>query len=138
MRKHLCRTVAFVALGLTTGLVATQANAESGLKLGITGFYRGAAGAVVGGSASPDPGSPIASTAGFGDFGRSSSGFRQEIRIDFTGQTTLDNGLTVGLLVGLDGRISPPSAARRPRRGRPGSISKAGSAICASARRPRR
>ena len=28
---------------------------------------------------------------------------RQEIRINFTGQTTLDNGITVGVLVGLNG-----------------------------------
>src|SRR5258705_12828295 len=28
---------------------------------------------------------------------------RQEIRVNFTGQTTLDNGITVGVVVGLNG-----------------------------------
>ena len=28
---------------------------------------------------------------------------RQEIRVNFTGETTLDNGITVGVLVGLNG-----------------------------------
>ena len=28
---------------------------------------------------------------------------RQEIRVNFTGQTQLDNGITVGVLVGLNG-----------------------------------
>jgi hypothetical protein len=28
---------------------------------------------------------------------------RQQIRVNFTGKTTLDNGMTVGVLVGLDG-----------------------------------
>jgi hypothetical protein len=28
---------------------------------------------------------------------------RQEIRVNFTGETTLDNGVTVGILVGLNG-----------------------------------
>jgi predicted porin len=41
--------------------------------------------------------------SGQGNFGRTSGGFRQEIRINFTGETTLDNGLTVGVLVGLNG-----------------------------------
>src|SRR5262249_17367110 len=102
MRKHLCGPAAFVTITLTTGLAAVQASAETGLKLGITGFYRGAARAVVG-SAPPDPGFPLDGTAGFGDFGRSSGGFRQELRIDFTGRTTLDNGLTLGVLIGFNG-----------------------------------
>jgi outer membrane protein OmpU len=99
MRRALYGTSALIAVGLATG----PAFADSGLKLGITGFYRGAAGAVIGGDSVPNPSFPFASTAGFGDFGRTSGGFRQEIRINFTGQTTFDNGLTVGVLVGING-----------------------------------
>ncbi len=42
-------------------------------------------------------------TAGLGNFDRQAVSMRQEIRINFTGQTTLDNGITVGVLVGLNG-----------------------------------
>jgi predicted porin len=97
MKKILCGTTALVAAGLLAG----EASAASGLKLGITGFYRGAMGATIGGdSAVTRSGSNI---IGFGDHGRTSGGFRQEIRINFTGETTLDNGLTIGVLVGLNG-----------------------------------
>src|ERR1700746_2493657 len=99
MRRALHGTNALIAVGLATG----PAFADSGLKLGITGFYRGSAGAVIGGDSVPNPSFPFASTAGFGDFGRPSGAFRQEIRINFAGQTTFDNGLTVGMLVGING-----------------------------------
>ena len=43
------------------------------------------------------------STAGLNSFGRQDVSMRQEIRVNFTGETTLDNGITVGVLVGLNG-----------------------------------
>src|SRR5437879_783564 len=102
MKKVLYGTTALVAAGLLAG----EASAASGLKLGITGFYRGAMGVTVGGdSVQTFAGTRggIATGSGQGDYGRTSGGFRQEIRINFTGETTLDNGLTVGVLVGLNG-----------------------------------
>jgi predicted porin len=94
MKKILYGTTALVAAGLAAG----QAEAASGLKLGITGFYRGAAGMTIGGESVQ-----TAPNSGQGAFGRTNGGFRQEIRINFTGETTLDNGLTIGVLVGLNG-----------------------------------
>jgi outer membrane protein OmpU len=98
MKKILYGTTALVAAGLAAG----QADAASGLKLGITGFYRGAGGFLVGGD-SDHRTTTFGSRIGDGDFGRTSGGFRQEIRLNFTGETTLDNGLTIGVLVGLNG-----------------------------------
>jgi outer membrane protein OmpU len=93
VKRTLLGTSALVA----AGLVAGQASAATGLKLGITGFYRGAGGAVIGGDSAQ-----TGVHSGLGDFGRTSGGFRQEIRLNFTGETTLDNGVTVGVLVGIN------------------------------------
>src|SRR5690242_3497424 len=107
MKKVLYGTTALVA----AGLVAGEASAASGLKLGITGFYRNAIGGTFGNS--PTTQYPLGSgpggngvgttTAGLGNFNRQNVSMRQEIRVNFTGQTTLDNGITVGVLVGLNG-----------------------------------
>src|SRR6185369_13802639 len=113
MKKVLYGTTALVA----AGLVAGEASAASGLKLGITGFYRNSIGGSFGnapttqnlagtGAFSPGGGVPSptgVTTFGLGNFGRQAVSMRQEIRINFTGQTTLDNGITVGVLVGLNG-----------------------------------
>src|SRR5580692_2021825 len=106
MKKLLLGTTALVA----AGLVAGEASAASGLKLGITGFYRNAIGGSFGNSPSTQTvhastGGAVTSfsTAGLGNFDRQAVSMRQEIRVNFTGQTTLDNGITVGVLVGLNG-----------------------------------
>jgi hypothetical protein len=93
MKKVLCGAAAALAVGLA----ANPARAASGLLLGITGFYRGAAGIVAGGE------SAAAGKFFLGDAARTDGGFRQEIRVNITGRTTLDNGMTVGVLVGLNG-----------------------------------
>ena len=107
MRKVLYGTTALVAVGLAAG----EASAASGLKLGITGFYRNSIGGSFGNS--PTTQYPLGSgpggagvgttTAGLGNFDRQNVSMRQEIRVNFTGETTLDNGITVGVLVGLNG-----------------------------------
>src|SRR6266446_582981 len=94
MKKALYGTTALVA----AAVVAGQADAASGLKLGITGFYRGAMGGSFG-SGDAVPGDP---TTGAGLAGRNNFAFRQEVRVNFTGSTTLDNGITVGVLVGIN------------------------------------
>ena len=97
MKKALYGTTALVA----AAVVAGQADAASGLKLGITGFYRGAMGGAFGTSNALVPG---LTTPGLGTglYGRENFAFRQEVRVNFTGSTTLDNGITVGVLVGIN------------------------------------
>src|SRR5215472_16609040 len=108
MKKVLYGTTALVA----AGLVAGEASAASGLKLGITGFYRNSIGGTFGNSPTSQhfgtgpvatPGGAGITTSGLGNFDRQNVSMRQEIRVNFTGQTTLDNGNTVGVLVGLNG-----------------------------------
>jgi len=107
MKRHLYGTTALVV----AGLVASESQAASGLKLGITGFYRNSIGGSFGNSPTtqfPGGGGPLAqgvgvTTAGLGNFDRQNVSMRQEIRVNFTGKTTLDNGITVGVLVGLNG-----------------------------------
>src|SRR5215470_9467126 len=98
MKKVLYGTTALVA----AGLVAGEASAASGLKLGITGFYRNSLGGTFGNS--PTNKGAGGTTFGLGNFDRQAVSMRQEIRVNFTGQTTLDNGITVGVLVGLNGQ----------------------------------
>jgi outer membrane protein OmpU len=107
MKRGLRGTTALIAVA---GLAAQDAAAASALQLGITGFYRN----TIGGSLGNSPTSKFAgngplnqgtgiTTAGLGNFDRQNVSMRQEIRVNFTGQTTLDNGITVLVLVGLDG-----------------------------------
>jgi outer membrane protein OmpU len=97
MKKALYGTTALVA----AALVAGQADAASGLKLGISGFYRGAIGATFGDT---NQLSTFGTTTdeGTGLYGRNNVAFRQEVRVNFSGSTTLDNGITVGVLVGIN------------------------------------
>src|SRR5690242_20312308 len=97
MKTRLYGTTALVAVGLMAG----DASAASGLQLGITGFFRNAIGAAWGNE--PHDFITDVGTAGLNSFGRQDVSMRQEIRVNFTGQTTLDNGITVGVLVGLNG-----------------------------------
>ena len=101
MKKILYGTTALAA----GSLVAGEASAASALKLGITGFYRNAIGGSFGNGPTTQTGTSGGgvSTAGLGNFDRQAVSMRQEIRVNFTGQTTLDNGITVGVLVGLNG-----------------------------------
>ena len=107
MKRFLYGTTAMVVAGLTAG----NASAASGLKLGIAGFFRNSIGASWGNGpqatfpATTTGGAPApgVSTAGLNSFGRQDVSMRQEIRVNFTGETTLDNGITVGVLVGLNG-----------------------------------
>ena len=99
MKRVLYGTTALVAAGLAAG----DTMAASGLKLGITGFYRNSLGASFGNSPTSKFLGPAGTTFGLGNFDRQNVSMRQEIRVNFTGETTLDNGITVGVLVGLNG-----------------------------------
>ena len=89
--------------------LAGEAPAADGLKLGITGFYRNSIGSSFGGAPTTQHfgtgplGTAGITTSGLGNFDRQAVSMRQEIRVNFTGETTLDNGITVGVLVGLNG-----------------------------------
>ena len=113
MKKALYGTTALVAAAVAAG----QADAASGLKLGITGFYRGAIGASFGDSNQYTFGGAGAGTdEGSGMYGRNSVAFRQEVRVNFTGSTTLDNGITVDVLVGLNAGGANSTSSNAPAR----------------------
>lgn len=107
MKRALYATTALV----TVGLIAGPASADGGgIKLGLSGFYRASAGVLVGGDQVQ-----TGPASGQGDFGRDSGGFRQEIRIDFKGATTLDNGLSVGVLIGINAENTGSGSLRQNR-----------------------
>jgi len=110
MKKVLYGTTALVAAGLAAG----EASAASGLKLGITGFYRNSIGGSFGNAPTSKLFNPTfgnVTTVGLGNFDRQNVSMRQEIRVNFTGQTTLDNGITVGVLVGFIGENAAKSGS---------------------------
>jgi predicted porin len=104
MRKSLIFSTALVA----TASLAGEAPAADGLRLGITGFYRNSIGSSFGSAPTTHHfgtgplGTAGITTSGLGNFGRQAVSMRQEIRVNFTGETTLDNGIAVGVLVGLN------------------------------------
>ena len=101
MKKSLLGTTALVATGLATG----QALADGGIQLSISGYYRASAGILIGGDQVAVNGTTKSGafvSGGLGDFGRTSGGFRQEIRINFKGDFTLPDGLTVAATVGIN------------------------------------
>ena len=93
MKKVLLGSTALVA----AGLIAGHAEAADGVKLSLGGYYRGVAGVM------------------FDDFDGATAGleddlrdyvFKQDVEVHFKGETTLDNGLTVGAVVQLEGQTS--------------------------------
>jgi predicted porin len=89
-------------LGSTTlaavGLLAIEAAAADGVTLKIGGRYMGAAGVVL----SED----FSAASGVAGHDLRDYVFKQDIEIDFEGRTILDNGLTVGAVVELEGQTS--------------------------------
>ena len=78
---------------ISAGFVASQAQAADPIKLTLGGFYGTAAGLEIGGN--DNNGSP--------SNGKQLGGFKQNVEIYFNGSTTLDNGLTAGVHVELEG-----------------------------------
>jgi outer membrane protein OmpU len=81
---------------ISAGFVASQAQAADPIKLTLGGFYGTAAGLEVGGN--DNNGSPSNN--------RQAGGFKQNVEIYFNGSTTLDNGLTAGVHIELEGNNS--------------------------------
>ncbi|QEX17263.1 porin [Hypericibacter terrae] len=90
----------FVLLGSTAlvgvGLVAGNAQAAQGIQLGLGGYYEAAAGLVF--SQSNNDGEPGAHTRDVV--------FRQDVEVHFKGEAKLDNGLTVGARIEMEGQQS--------------------------------
>lgn len=102
MKHVLYGTTALVAAGLLAGgatalvgagLLAGGAQAAEGVKLSVGGYYKGAMGAVI----SEDFGQ------GFVEDNFRDHAFVQDIEIHFKGETVLDNGITIGARVELEG-----------------------------------
>ena len=92
MRKALLGTTALVAAGVALG----DAQAADGVKLSIGGRYMGAAGALFGEDFN------VPGTEG----NTRNYVFKQDVEVYFLGETVLDNGLTVGARVELEGQTS--------------------------------
>jgi outer membrane protein OmpU len=80
---------------------AAQAD-DHGVKLGIGGFYKAGFGAII--SDDDNAGNPQARD-------RRSHAIKQDVEVWFTGETKLDNGLTVGALVELEGATTGAAAS---------------------------
>jgi len=92
MKHVLLGTTALVA----AGLAASNAYAAQGVQLGLGGYYVAAAGLL------------ISQDDGAGEPGHNTRNivFRQDVEVHFKGETTLDNGLTVGATIQLEGQQS--------------------------------
>jgi outer membrane protein OmpU len=82
----------------TVALVTANAAADDGVKLQIGGRYKGAAGVVL-----SEDYSSSASVAG-NDV--RNYVFKQDVEVYFLGETTLENGLTIGARIELEGQTS--------------------------------
>jgi len=92
MRSILLGSTAIVAAVSLAG----TAQAAQGVQLGLGGYYQGAAAVLF--SQDDNAGEPGAHTRDVV--------FRQDVEIHFKGETTLDNGLTVGARIELEGQQS--------------------------------
>jgi outer membrane protein OmpU len=90
MKKALLGTTALIAAGLAVG----DAYAADGVKLNIGGRYMGAAGV------------NFQNADGFAESSVRDYVFKQDVEVYFLGETVLDNGLTVGARVELEGQTS--------------------------------
>ncbi|MEX0696340.1 MAG: porin [Dongiaceae bacterium] len=90
MKHLLLGTTALVAAGFMVG----EAYAADPIKLGIGGYARGAGGVVLGDDDS----------LGESGAGRTNGRFRWDAEVHFKGETTLDNGITVGARIELEGQ----------------------------------
>src|SRR5262245_19442643 len=92
MREALLGTTALVALGLA----AADAAAGEGVKLSIGGWYHAAAGGIAG--------EDFSASSGVSEDSLRDYAFKQNVGISFSGESVLDNGLTVGAYVELRGQ----------------------------------
>ena len=92
MKYQLFGSTALVAIGL----LAPAAQAADGIALHLGGRYMGAAGVV--------PSEDFSPSSGVSDSDVRNYVFKQDVRVYFEGESTLDNGLQVGARVDLRGQ----------------------------------
>jgi hypothetical protein len=92
MRRALLGSTALVALGLVTA----DAVAADGVKLSIGGWYHAAAGGIAG--------EDFSASSGVSEGDVRAYAFKQNVGVSFSGESVLDNGLTVGAYVELRGQ----------------------------------
>jgi len=85
----------FCSTALLTVAAVNDARATDGVKLGIGGYYHAAAGAVIG--------EDFSRSSGVNEGDVRDYVFKQKVDLTFNGETTLDNGLTVGAHIELKG-----------------------------------
>ena len=92
MKKTLLSASALVGAGFVAGAIATPAQAADGVKLSVGGFFKEAYMVAF-------------DDDGEGELGNETNtdGFFNDAEIHFNGETTLDNGLTVGARIELEG-----------------------------------
>src|SRR6185295_9455433 len=78
----------FCSTALLTVAAVNDARATDGVKLGIGGYYHAAAGGVIG--------EDFSRSSGVSEGDVRDYVFKQKVDLTFNGETTLDNGLTVG------------------------------------------
>ena len=94
MKRVLLGSTALAAIGLLAG----DAAAADGVSLKIGGRYKGAAGVTL----SED----FSASSGVAGSDLRDYVFKQDVEVNFEGQTVLDNGLTVGAAVELEGQTT--------------------------------
>ena len=94
MRYGLLCTSALISAGF---VAASQAQAADPIKLTLGGFYGAAGGVEIGGNDAR--GSPSDN--------RQVAAFKNNVEVYFNGSTTLDNGLTAGVHIELEGNNTP-------------------------------
>jgi hypothetical protein len=92
-RQQVLTTTAMTAVFL----FAEQTAAADGVKLSLGGRYKGTAGVVF---------DDFSASSGVSDDDVRNYVFKQDVEIYFRGETTLDNGLTVGAQIELEGQTS--------------------------------
>jgi len=94
MKRVLLGSTALAAAALLTA----HAAAADGVTLKIGGRYKGAAGVVFSEN--------FSASSGVAGSGLRDYVFKQDVEVDFEGATVLDNGLTVGAAIELEGQTT--------------------------------
>lgn len=94
MKKFL---LGMIALFAVTAVAGTANAADQGVKLGLGGYYKNAFGVIV--DEDDDATQPQA-------VNRRGHSLKQDVEVWFAGETTLDNGITVGARVELEGQTN--------------------------------
>ena len=100
MKRALLGSTALVAVGLC----AAGAMAADGVKLTIGGYYHAAAGGIAG--------EDFSASSGVDEDDLRDYAFKQNVEIIFSGESVLDNGLTVGAFVDMRGQTQPDQIKR--------------------------